>query len=97
MMQISEDYGILFRYVDLAEFSREMKRLCNIADPAFPLVDFVARSHSKVVAMEHKRYRNAAFRLALDQSGAGVPDASLQETVSFIMAYLRTGGMLPQN
>jgi thioester reductase-like protein len=97
MMQISEDYGILFRYVDLAEFSREMKRLCNAADPAFPLVDFVARSHSKVVAMEHKRYRNTAFRLALDQSGAGVPDASLQETVSFIMSYLRTRGMLPQD
>jgi thioester reductase-like protein len=96
MMQISEDHGILFRYVDLAEFSREMKRLCNVADPAFPLVDFVARSHSKVVAMEHKRYRNTAFRLALDQSGAGIPDASLQETVSFIMSYLRTRGMLPQ-
>jgi hypothetical protein len=84
-MQISEDYGILFRYVDLAEFSREMKRLCNAADPVFPLVDFVARSHSKVVAMEHKRYRNTVFRLALDRSGAGVPDTSLKETVSFIM------------
>jgi thioester reductase-like protein len=95
-MQISEDYGILFQYVDLAEFSREMKRLCSAADPVFPLVDFVARSHSKVVAMEHKRYRNTAFRLALDHSGAGVPDTSLQETVSFIMTYLRARGMLPQ-
>jgi thioester reductase-like protein len=93
-MQISKDYGISFRYVDLAEFSREMKRLCSVADPAFPLVDFVARSHSKVVAMEHKRYRNTAYRLALDRSGAGVPNAPLQETVSFIMAYLRTRGML---
>jgi len=94
-MQINKDYGILFRYVDLEEFSREMKRLCSAADPVFPLVDFVARSHSKVVVMEHKRYRNTAFRLALDHSGAGVPDASLQETVSFIMAYLRARGMLP--
>ncbi|HYA67927.1 MAG TPA: hypothetical protein VED63_04250, partial [Acidimicrobiales bacterium] len=95
--QISKDYGIMFRYVDLEEFSREMKRLCSAADPAFPLVDFVTRSHSKVVVMEHKRYRNTAFRLALEHSGVvGVPDASLQETVSFIMTYLRSRGMLPQ-
>ena len=95
-MQISKDYGFLFRYVDLEEFSREMKRLCSVADPAFPLIDFVARSHSKVLVMEHKRYRNTAFRLALEHSGVGVPDASLQETVSFLMAHLRARGMLPQ-
>lgn len=93
--QISKDYGILFRYVDLEKFSREMKRLCNVTDPVFPLVDFVARAHSKVVVMEGKRYRNTAFRLALKHSGVGVPDASLRETVSFLMTHLRAGGMLP--
>jgi hypothetical protein len=44
--------------------------------------------------MEGKRYRNTAFRLALERSGAGVPNASLQETVSFLMAHLRAEGML---
>jgi thioester reductase-like protein len=95
-MQISKDYGILFRYVDLEQFSREMKRLCNIADPVFPLVDFVARAHSKVGVMEHKRYRNTAFRLALEHSGVGLPNARLQETASFLMAHLRSLGVLPQ-
>jgi thioester reductase-like protein len=90
--QINKDYGIRFRYVDLEKFSHEMKRLCTAADPVFPLVDFVARAHSKVVVMEGKRYRNTAFRLALKHSGAGVPDASLRETVSFLMAHLRAGG-----
>ena len=94
-MQISKDHGTRFRYVDLEEFSREMKRLCTAADPVFPLVDFVARAHSKVVVMEGKRYRNTAFRQALKHSGAGVPDASLQEIVSFLMVHLRAGGMLP--
>jgi thioester reductase-like protein len=93
--QISKDFGILFRYVDMAEFSREMKRLGSVVDPIFPMVDFIVRSHSKVVVMEQKRYRNAAFRLALEESGAGVPNASLQETVSFIMTHLRDRGMLP--
>jgi hypothetical protein len=92
--QINKDYGIQFRYVDLAEFSREMKRQCTAADPVFPLVDFVARAHSKVRVMEGKRYRNTAFRLALKHSGAGVPDASLQGIVSFLMAHMEAAGML---
>ncbi len=93
--QISMDYGIPFRYVDLEKFSRELKKLCTAADPVFPLVDFVARAHSKVLVMEGKQYRNTAFRLALKHSGAGIPDASLRETVSFLMTHLRAGGMLP--
>jgi thioester reductase-like protein len=93
---ISKDYGILFRYVDLEEFSQEMKRLCSAADPVFPLVDFVARAHSKVVVMEGKRYRNTAFRQALAHSGAGRPNADLEETVSFLMTHLKSLGALPQ-
>jgi thioester reductase-like protein len=94
--QISKDYEIPFRYVDMAEFSREMKRLCGAADPVFPLVDFVARAHSKVGMMEHKRYVNTAFRLALKNSGAGAPDAGLQENTSFLMTHLRDQGMIPE-
>jgi hypothetical protein len=95
--QISKDYGIQFQYVDLEKFSNEMKRLCTAADPVFPLVDFVARAHSKIVVMEGKRYRNTAFRLALEHSCEGVPDASLREIVSFLMAHLKAAGMLPND
>jgi thioester reductase-like protein len=93
--QISKDYGVSFRYVDMAEFSREMKRLASVADPIFPMVDFIVRTHQKVVVMEGKRYRNTAFRLALENSGNSRPEASFQETVSFIMAHLKARGMLP--
>jgi hypothetical protein len=96
-MQINKDYGIPFRYVDLAEFSREMKRLCTVVDPIFPLVDFVARSHSKIVVMEGKRYRNTGFRLALERSGDGVPNASLHDTVSYLMTHLESLGALPRD
>jgi thioester reductase-like protein len=94
--QITKDYGIEFRYVSLAEFSDEMKRVCTIEDPVFPLVDFVARTHSKVIVMEGKQYRNTAFRAALEQSGTAVPNATLEETVTFLMAHLKAGGMLPE-
>jgi thioester reductase-like protein len=94
--QISKDYGIPFRYIDLEKFSNEMKRVCTAADPVFPLVDFVARTHSKVIVMEGKQYRNTAFNRALDRSGTGVPNASLAQTVSFLMAHLGNAGMLPE-
>jgi thioester reductase-like protein len=96
-MQINKDYGVLFRYVDLAEFSRQMKILSSAEDPVFPLVDFVARAHSKVVVMEGKRYRNTAFRHAIDRSRSGVPQACLQETVSYLMAYLKAQGVTPRD
>jgi thioester reductase-like protein len=95
--QINKDYGVLFRYVDLAEFSREMKRLSSVTDPVFPLVDFVARAHSKVGVMEGKRYRNTAFRQALDRSDAAVPQAGLQDTVAYLMAHLEALGVSPQD
>lgn len=92
--QINKDYGIEFRYVDIDEFSRELKRLCTAEDPVFPLADFVVRTHSKAAIMAGKRYRNTAFRLALEHSGTGMPDASLQETASFLMAHMKAAGML---
>jgi thioester reductase-like protein len=95
--QINKDHGVLFRYVDLAEFSRQMKILATAEDPVFPLVDFVARAHSKVVVMEGKRYRNTAFRQAIDRSGAGAPLAGLQETMSYLMTYLKAQGVTPQD
>jgi thioester reductase-like protein len=95
--QINKDYGVLFRYVDLAEFSGEMKRLSSVTDPVFPLVDFVARAHSRVVVMEGKRYRNTAFRQALVRSAAAVPQANLQDTVAYLMAHLEALGVSPQD
>jgi thioester reductase-like protein len=95
--QINKDYGILFRYVDLAEFSREVKSLCTPEDPIFPLVDFVARSHSKIIVMEGKKYVNTAFRQAVDKSRTGIPNACLQDTVSYLMTHLRSLGVLPHD
>ena len=92
--QINKDYGIPFRYVSLAEFSRQMKKLATAEDPVFPLVDFVARAHSKVLVMEGKRYRNSAFRQALQDSGTGVPNASLPEIVKYLMAHMESAGMI---
>ena len=92
--QMTEDYGITFRYVDLDEFAHEMRTRCGPAEPAFPLLDFVSRSYAKVALMEHKRYENSEFRRALGRSAVGIPDPPLQATVSYLMAHMSTQGML---
>jgi len=86
---MSQDYGIRFRYLELDEFAAEMRRLCGKDDPAYPLLDFVVRSHPKIAAMQRKRYNNASFRAALARSGRGRPDPSLQETVSYLMTSMQ--------
>jgi thioester reductase-like protein len=85
---MSRDYGIPFRYVSLAEFAADMRRMCAKDDPAYPLLDFVLRSHPKIAAMQQKRYSNAGFRAALARTGRGRDDASLQETVSYLVNYM---------
>jgi thioester reductase-like protein len=91
---MSRDHGIGFRYLELDEFVREMCRLCTRSDPAYPLLDFIARTHLKFMAMQHKRYSNMAYRSALAQTGCGRPDPSLTETVSYLMSCMRNEGLI---
>jgi thioester reductase-like protein len=91
---MSQDHGIRFRYVELDEFVREMCRLCTQNDPAYPLLDFIARTHLKFMAMQHKRYSNTAYRSALAQTGLGRHDPSLRETVSYLMTCMRNEGLI---
>lgn len=92
--EITRTHGIEFRYVSLEEFAREMRRLCTRDDAAYPLLDFVARSHPKFTAMERKRYGNRAFRGALADTGNGRPDPSQETTVAYLMKYMSGAGLL---
>ena len=85
---MSRDYGIPFRYVSLPEFAAEMRKMCAKDDPAYPLLDFVVRAHPKIAMMQQKRYSNTSFRAALARTGRGRADASLQETVSYLVNYM---------
>jgi thioester reductase-like protein len=91
---ISREYGIRFRYVSAKRFSAEMRKRCTEDDLAYPLLDFIERSHRKIVRMQEKRYSNTRFRAALAQSGRGRPDPSLRKTVSYLMAYMLNEGLI---
>jgi thioester reductase-like protein len=90
---LTRDFGYEFEYHDIPGFVAEMNRRCTKEDLLYPLLDFVNRSHSKISAMQHKRYNNDQYRQARRQSG-GRRDPELAETVSYLMAYLRREGLV---
>jgi thioester reductase-like protein len=92
---ITEEYGYLFVYYDIPTFVAEMTRRCPKDDPLYPLLDFFNRSHSKIAAMQHKRYNNDRYREARQLSGNSYPDPTLQQTVSYLMSYMLREGIIP--
>ena len=85
---ITREYGYPFAYYDIPRFVAEMKRRCGKDDLLYPLLDFFSRSHPRIAAMAGKRYDNGRYREARMQSGNGGGDPLLEDTVSYMMAYM---------
>ena len=89
------EYGHQFVYYDIPGFIAEMNRRCTPDDPLYPLLEFFNRSHQKIAAMQFKRYNSDEYRETRARSRNGRPDPSLKETVSYLMAYMRHEGLVP--
>ena len=85
---LSRDYGYAFVYREIPEFIAEMNRRSTKDDPIYPLLDFFTRSHTKIAAMQHKRYDNSGYRSVRDRSPSARPDPSLTETVGHLMRFM---------
>jgi len=93
---ITAEFGYPFAYFDVPRFVTEINRRCGPDDPLYPLVDFFNRSHRKIAAMQHKRYRSDRYREAREKSGAGRRDPPLRETVSSIITFMRREGLIAE-
>lgn len=93
---INRLYGYTFRYFDLPEFIEEMNRLCTHDEPLYPLLDFFNHNHEKITAMEHKRYSNACYQRAREQSGRYQDEPPLADTVSLIVDSMLHQGIIPE-
>ena len=91
---ITREYGYRFVYYDIPRFVAEMKRRCQKDELLYPLLDFFGRSHLKIAAMADKRYNNDRYREARIQSGIGCDDPLLEDTVSYLMAYMLREGII---
>jgi thioester reductase-like protein len=91
---ITREYGYAFTYYDIPDFIEEMNRRCTKEDPMYPLLDFFNRSASKISAMQLKRYRNDEYHNARERSGMGRSDPALKDTMSFMMSYMLSKGLI---
>ncbi len=92
--EITRTHGVEFTHVDLPTFSRALRAWCRPDEPAYPLLDFVSRSQAKVALMQHKRYDSTAFQRAVHRAGSARGDATLAETVGYLMAHLVAAGLV---
>jgi len=91
---ITELTGRRFQLFTLKDFVPEIIRRCTRDDALFPLLDFLSGSVDRIAAMEAKRYDNAQYRAARDNSPFGIQDPSLDETVYGIVRFLEDKGLV---
>jgi len=91
---ITREYGYEFVYYDIPAFIAEMKRRCTSNNLLYPLLDFFNRSQEKIAAMQQKRYNNDNYRAARRSVGARPSEPTLDEVVSYLMAYMRREGLI---
>ncbi len=91
---MTRKYGYRFTYFDIPGFMEQLSRRATQDDLVYPLTDFFVRSQDKLVAMQKKRYNNDGYREIRERCG-GRPDPTLEETVSYIVAYMLREGIVP--
>ena len=92
---IQRKTGITFEYFALKEFVPEVLKRCDLADPLYPLVDFLVGSIDSIAAMEYKQYSNLNYQTIRNQSPHGIQDATLAEVVDGIISFLRCKDLMP--
>jgi len=86
--------GRQFEVFGVDDFVPELIRRCRKEDLLFPLLDFLVGSVDNITAMEFKRYDNSTYQIARDASAWGVPDPSLEDTVSGILKFMHRKGII---
>jgi len=86
--------GRQFEVFSVDDFVPELIRRCRKEDLLFPLLDFLVGSVENITAMEFKRYDNSAYQAARDASAWGIPDPSLEDTVSGILKFMHRKGII---
>jgi len=86
--------GRQFEIFSITDFVPELIRRCRKEDLLFPLLDFLVGSVDNISAMEFKRYDNTEYQKARNAATWGVPEPTLEETVSGILKFMHRKGII---
>jgi thioester reductase-like protein len=91
---ITQLTGRQFEVFNVDDFVPELIRRCRKEDLLFPLLDFLVGSVDNITSMEFKRYDNSTYQAARDASAWGIPDPTLEDTVSGILKFMHRKGII---
>jgi thioester reductase-like protein len=86
--------GRQFEIFSITDFVPELIRRCRKEDLLFPLLDFLVGSVDNISSMEFKRYDSSEYQAARDTATWGVPEPTLEETVSGILKFMNRKGII---
>lgn len=86
--------GRQFEIFSITDFVPELIRRCRKEDLLFPLLDFLVGSVDNISSMEFKRYDSSEYQAARDRATWGVPEPTLEETVSGILKFMHRKGII---
>ena len=86
--------GRQFEIFSITDFVPELIRRCRKEDLLFPLLDFLVGSVDNISGMEFKLYDSSTYQKARDASTWGVPEPTLEETVSGILKFMNRKGII---
>jgi thioester reductase-like protein len=86
--------GRKFEIFSITDFVPELIRRCRKEDLLFPLLDFLVGSVDNISSMEFKRYDSSEYQAARDATTWGVPEPTLEETVSGILKFMHRKGII---
>jgi thioester reductase-like protein len=86
--------GRQFEIFSITDFVPELIRRCRKEDLLFPLLDFLVGSVDNISSMEFKRYDSSEYQAARDTATWGVPEPTLEETVSGILKFMHRKGII---
>jgi thioester reductase-like protein len=86
--------GRQFEIFSITDFVPELIRRCRKEDLLFPLLDFLVGSVDNSSSMEFKRYDSSEYQAARDTATWGVPEPTLEETVSGILKFMHRKGII---
>jgi thioester reductase-like protein len=86
--------GRQFEIFSITDFVPELIRRCRKEDLLFPLLDFLVGSVDNISSMEFKRYDSSEYQAARDAATWGVPEPTLEETVSGILKFMHRKGII---
>jgi thioester reductase-like protein len=86
--------GRQFEIFSITDFVPELIRRCRKEDLLFPLLDFLVGSVDNISSMEFKRYDSSEYQKARDTATWGVPEPTLEDTVSGILKFMHRKGII---